>query len=160
MRASDRVFAAAVSAAVASFSFVSPAAPLASSPVHDNRPSTVYVLNLPSEVQASLQRYRTPCGDELTATRGFSRFIDVGRFRLIALHFHDLRCSDRTRFCESGKCLHQVYMSHGERYHLVMSVRASEVTLRSIDTTPLIDVEYGLGLQRTLQWNGKRFVSR
>lgn len=159
MRRLDRFFAAAISAAITSVILVSPAFALASSPVHD-KPSPAYVQNLPSEIRAGLRRYRKACGDELTATSGFSRFIEVGKFRLIALHLHDLRCVDRTTVCDSGTCLHQVYMSQGGRYHLVMSVRAGEVTLRSLDATPVIDVEYGFGQQRAWRWKDKRFVGR
>ncbi|MBN8904543.1 MAG: hypothetical protein J0H57_26290, partial [Rhodospirillales bacterium] len=133
---------------------------LASSPAQENRSSRTYVQNLPAEVRASLRKYTKACGDELTAASGFSRFIDVGRLRLIALHFHDLRCVGRDTFCDSGKCLHQVYMSHGGRYHLVMSVQANEITLTSLDTTPAIEVEYDHGRQRTWRWSGNRFVDR
>lgn len=160
MRTWALLFAAAISATITSSVFALPAFALASSPVRDHQPRPTYVQNLPTEVRESLQRYRKACGDELTATSGFSRFIDVGRLHLIALHFHDLRCVDRATFCDSGKCLHQVYMSHGGRYHLVMSVRAGEVTLRSLDATPVIDVEYGVGQQRTWWWKGKRFIGR
>ena len=160
MKRSNRLRDVTILAAMTSLFFVSPALSLASSPVHDNQPSPFYVQNLPAEVRAGLQKYRKVCGDELTTTRGFSRFIDVGNVRLIALHLHELRCGDRLTFCSSGKCLHQVYMSHHGRYHLVMSVRANEVTLRGLDNTPAIEVECGFGLQRMWRWNGRRFIGR
>lgn len=160
MRRLHWLFGIAISSAMATLFVVSPAFPLASSPVHDNHSSPVYVQKLPTEVRANLHRYTKACGDELTATSGFSRFIEVRRFRLITLHLHELRCADRLMFCNSGKCLHQVYMSDGGRYRLMMSVRASEVTLRNLDTAPAIEVECGFGRQRTWRWNGNRFVGK
>lgn len=160
MRRSNRLFGMTIAVAVMSLIFVSQAFSLASSPVRDDQPSPVYMQKLPAEVRTSLQRYRKACGDEMTATSGLGRFIDVRGVRLITLHLHELRCSERLMFCNNGKCLHQIYMSNGGRFHLVMSVRANEVTLRNIDNVPAIEIECGFGLQRTWRWNGKRFTGR
>ena len=158
MRTLDRLFATAITATITSSVIVLPAFSLASSPVHDNQPKPAYIQTLPPEVRSNLQRYRKVCGDALTATNGFSRFIAVSGFHLIALHFHDLRCDDRSGFCKGDRCLHQVYVSHGGRYRLILSEQITEVTLSSIDGTPAIEIEYTAGRQRLLRWNGKHFV--
>ena len=102
----------------------------------------------------------------MAARHSFAHYLGdkaVG-YRLVALHFNELDCTNRAALCTSRGCLHQVYMSTDGVYRLVFSANVSDITLRFLDHTPAIEIDCErFGPQdcpRVLRWNGRRFAGQ
>jgi hypothetical protein len=84
---------------------------------------------------------------------------DSAGYRLIALHFHELVCSDREVLCTNQGRLHQVYISTDGAYRLVFGANVPGITLVLLDHTPAIEIQgERFGWQScVLRWNGHGF---
>lgn len=122
--------------------------------------SARHVEELPREVRNAVTRWQSACRMPLAAKSSFAHYLQAGEYHLVALHFHDLTCAERS-FCDSTGCLHQVYLSNGGPYRLAFSASADEVTLKLVDRMPAIEVNCRNGRQngaQLLRWDGRHFT--
>ena len=123
--------------------------------------AAAHIDGLPAEVRQVISRQAQACGAKLAAQHAFTRSISAGNTRLIAVHYEHTNCANRGALCTGQGCLHQVYVSTGRGYRLVLSVHAPEIELKLLDKSPAVAVECPSESRcaRTLIWNGSRFVS-
>jgi hypothetical protein len=132
---------------------------------HPDVASSQYIEELPPEIRKVVSRWQSACGAPLAARHLFAHYLGdrlIGS-RLIALHFHELSCANKSALCSYRGCLHQVYVSTDGRYQLAFSARVPDVTLTLLDHTPAIEIDYSLldrRCPRVLRWNGRRFVEQ
>ena len=122
--------------------------------------SSAHIDMLPPEIRADVRKWDAACGAPIAAAQRFALYLTVPGAQFLALHFDDFRCRNRTAYCRSAGCLHEVYVSTSGRYRRVLSVHASDVRLSSSHDRALLEVVDGRGTSRTLWWNGSRFVGR
>ncbi|MFB9267345.1 hypothetical protein ACFFWD_30060 [Bradyrhizobium erythrophlei] len=79
---------------------------------------------LPSAVRAALLNAQKACGEERISVRsGFIRYLkNTNGSELIALHFDQFHCANRSALCTSSGCLHQIFLArrgvvHREVWH-------------------------------------------
>jgi hypothetical protein len=128
---------------------------------HTDAASTRHVEELPSEIRNATGRWTSTCGAPLKARPLFAHYLgdSAAGYRLIALHFHELGCSDREVLCTNQGCLHEVYISTDGAYRLVFSANVPDITLVLLDHAPAIEIHAGIfGWQSPiLRWNGHGF---
>jgi len=122
--------------------------------------AAVHIEGLPATVRRVISRETQECGGKLAAQHAFTRYIAGAHIRLIAVHYEHTNCPQRRVLCSDGSCLHQVFVSSGGDYRLVLSVHAVEIELQLVNKSPAvaIDCHSGSRCTRTLIWNGSRFV--
>jgi len=130
---------------------------------HTDVASTRHVGELPPEIQNALRRWQSACGTPLKAKPLFAHYLgdSATGYRLIALHFHELGCTNGAVLCTNLGCLHQVYISTDGLYRLAFSANVFDVTLRILDHMPAIEIDGGIfssQTHRVLHWNGRRFI--
>jgi hypothetical protein len=123
--------------------------------------NTAHVERLPREVRATIERSAQACGMPITARRLFSRSIQdrVTGDRLIALHFEEVHCINAPAICTTAGCLHQVYVSKGGPYRLILSVHAPEIKLTLINGSAAVEIncdETADPCTRDFRWDGSR----
>ena len=94
-----------------------------------------HIDGLPAEVRGAIAHYARVCGGTLVAGHSFARYYQQGTVKLIGLHFEHLRC-DRAAVCTAAGCLHQVYISSGGRYRLLISSYVPELDLTQVRIAP------------------------
>jgi len=150
----------AVGTALAATAAPAPAMALATA--HSANPwAAAHIEALPASVRHVVSRDTQACGGKLAAERDFTRYIASRNVQLIAVHYEHTNCRQRRSLCGEDGCLHQVFVSTGRGYRLVLSVRTGEIELKLIDKSPAVATEcrFGAGCTRMLVWNGSRFVS-
>jgi hypothetical protein len=106
----------AIAASIVLFSFADrPAFARASQVAHDDPANSERIERLPPEVRNAVIHV---CGDP-RAGHYFATYFDNSH--LIRLHFDQLYCDGRAKFCNGGDCLQQEYISNGGRYRLIRS---------------------------------------
>ena len=120
-----------------------------------------HVEMLPAEIRAGVERFARACGMPITARRLFSRSIQdqLTGDRLIALHFDEAHCANAPTICTTAGCLHQVYVSKGGPYRLILSVHAPEIQLTLIDRSAAVEIncdETTEPCTRYFRWDGSR----
>ena len=106
----------AIAASIVLFSFADrPAFARASQVAHDDPANSERIERLPPEVRNAVIHV---CGDP-RAGHYFATYFDNSH--LIRLHFDQLYCNGRAKFCNGGDCLQQEYISNGGRYRLIRS---------------------------------------
>jgi hypothetical protein len=125
--------------------------------------NTAHVESLPTEVRAAIERSARSCGMPITARRLFSRSIEdqITGDRLIALHFEEVHCVNAAAICTTAGCLHQVYLSKGGPYRLILSVHAPEIRLTLIDGSAAVEIDCAGTTEpciRNLRWDGSRLT--
>jgi hypothetical protein len=80
---------------------------------HDDPANYERIERLPPEVRNAVIHM---CGDP-RAGHYFATYFD----KLIRLHFDQLYCDGRAKFCRGADCLHSEYISTGGRYRLIRS---------------------------------------
>jgi hypothetical protein len=123
--------------------------------------NTAHVERLPREVRAAIERSAQACGMPITARHLFSRSIEdqITGDRFIALHFEEVHCVNEAAICTSAGCLHQVYVSKGGPYRLILNVHAPEIRLTLIDGSAAVEIDCGETTQpctRYFHWDGSR----
>jgi hypothetical protein len=120
-------------------------------------PSSIrHIEALPITIQRSIRHYVWRCGNAVKATHYFAVSISTDGDELISLHFENISCDDRRSVCDSGECLHQVYLKSRGRYILVFSAYATEVTIRSRGIVILEVIRNQF--RADFKWNGVRFM--
>ena len=127
----------------------------------EERWAQAHISRLPAELQQAVLREAHACGNVLAAEHDFARYITAGA-RLIAIHYEHTNCANRGAVCSATGCLHQVFVSTGSNYRLVLSVHSSEVQLTRVGEDPAVTVGCTSSARctRTLIWNGSRFVGQ
>jgi hypothetical protein len=100
-------------------------------PLHLEGPwHSAHVEGLPQEVRASVERSSRACGAPITAQHLFSRYIQDGLTgdQFIAIHFDEMDCVNRAAVCTAAGCLHQVYVSKGGAYKLILNTYVPDLT--------------------------------
>jgi hypothetical protein len=120
-----------------------------------------HVETLPREVRASIGRVSRACGAGFGAKHAFSRSIQdrVTGDRFISIHFDETHCDNRAAICTTAGCLHQVYVSKGGPYRVILNVYASEVTLKLVDGATVVEVacrQTADACIGELRWDGSR----
>ena len=129
----------------------------------EDRWAPAHIDGLPGEIRRSLVRWQRMCGVPAAAEHQFALYLESPdkRHQFIALHFEQFRCTDRTALCTKAGCLHQVYVSAGGTYRLVLSTHVSELELKIVGKAPAVEIACAQspgGCLRTLIWRGSRFV--
>lgn len=121
--------------------------------------AAAHIDGLPRDIRNSLGRWERACGSP-AAQHAFSRSIQgQSGLRLVALHFEYFRCHDRASICGGAGCLHQVFMSAGGGYRLVMSAYVPDIELVILGDQPAVKVTCGQQQEGCLlRWNGNRFA--
>jgi hypothetical protein len=93
-----------------------------------------HIEGFPREVRATIEHSARACGAPIAAWHLFSRYIQdrVTGDRLIALHYEEVHCVNKPAICTTAGCLHQVYVSKGGPYRLILTVHAPEIELKLI----------------------------
>jgi len=122
-----------------------------------------HVETLPAEIRAGVERFARACGMPITARRLFSRSIrdQVTGDRLIAVHFDEAHCANAPAICTTAGCLHQVYVSKGGPYRLILSVHAPEIRLTLIGGSAAVEIncdETADSCDRDYRWDGSRLT--
>jgi hypothetical protein len=115
-----------------------------------------HIEGLPADIRRDIVARERACGNAAAAGHYFSVSIEAGGRRFVSLHFEDFVCANRAAVCNSGGCLHEVYLESGGRHRLVFSVRARDVKMTDGAAAGL-EVNYGTS-NRFFRWNGARFV--
>jgi hypothetical protein len=118
-----------------------------------------HIEGLPGEVRASIERSTSACGAPVAALHLFSRYIQdrVTGDRFIALHFEEVHCANRAAICTTAGCLHQVYVSKGGPYRLILSVYAPEIELKLFGGAAVVEIACGQpagACARDFRWDG------
>jgi hypothetical protein len=77
---------------------------------------------------------------------------------LVALHFDDFRCGNKSVHCSTTGCLHEVYFGTKGQYRRVLTVHAREIRLLRDQSAALVEISGVNGETRALKWSGRRFV--
>lgn len=139
---------------------IPPAAAHSSLPSEDPwNPAHIEVL--PREVRATVEHFGRVCGSPVAGLRLFSRYIQdrVTGDKFISLHFEDLRCANKPAVCKAQGCLHQVYVSKGGPYRLIMSLYVPEIEFKLIDGSTAVEIKSDGIIEpcfRDFRWNGSR----
>ena len=118
-----------------------------------------HIETLPREVRANIGRAARACGAGFGARHAFSRSIQdrVTGAQFISIHFDETHCDNRAALCTAAGCLHQVYVSKGGPYRLILNVYAPEVTLKLVDGATVVEVACGPTVgtcARDFRWDG------
>jgi hypothetical protein len=113
-------------------------------------------------IRAALDMAKRECGDEyITVRNGFLRYLQGGSGEeFTALHFDEIGCAKREKFCSSEGCLHRVFVSRAGLQREVWRGKASEIDMSIVSGVPSIEVHCGAfdhSRCRRLTWNGSRF---
>lgn len=149
---------ASVTAAVLGFALALGSAAARTNGIPADDPlNPAHVAGLPAEVRSHIESMARDCGSPVTALHTFSRYMQQGQSRFIALHFDEARCAKPTALCRPTGCLHQVYASTDNHpYQLVLSTYAPEIELRREGNVAGVEITQGNGT-RFLRWNGAGF---
>ncbi len=123
-----------------------------------------HIETLPLDIRRNLAKLEHACGSA-RAEHYFSVYLSPNGspHSFVSLHFEHFRCDDPTAICTSAGCLHQVYVSAGERYRLVFEERVEELEFKIIGRASAIEISCtrnGENCSRILYWNGSRFIRR
>jgi hypothetical protein len=111
-----RALPSAIAATIALFGFADRSAfARGSQAAHDDPANSERIERLPPEVRDAVIHM---CGDP-RAGHYFATYFDNAH--LIRLHFEQLYCDGRRKFCRGEDCLHNEYISTGGRYRLIRS---------------------------------------
>ena len=89
-----------------------------------------YLKRFPAELRAAIAAQAKLCGPDAAVHPAFARYIHrAGEREVIALHYHHMRCAERSRICGAQGCLHQVFAPSGGAYHLLLNARVGDVEL-------------------------------
>ena len=111
---------------------------------------------LPQEIRALVEDVARICGFPVNVFENFTRFLKDD-YRFLTLHFEKTRCNDPIALCRTAGCLHQIYVSQGDKpYQLVISAYVSEIALRHVDGIVALELTTTEGT-RLLRWNGAGF---
>jgi len=137
---------------------ISPAAARSAAPSEDPW-NPAHFGGLPGVVRATVEHSARACGSPLIAMHLFSRYIQdrVTGDRFIALHFEDLHCPNKQAVCTAAGCLHQVFVSKGGPYRLILSLHAPEIELKLIGGSAAVEIECGETPEscvRDFRWDG------
>ena len=113
---------------------------------------------LPPEIRTDVLKWNAVCGGSVAAAQRFALYLRVPNARFVALHFDDFRCRNKTVFCGTAGCLHEVYVSMGGRYRRVLAVHTDDIRLSSFQNQALLELRDVNGNSQVLRWNGRRFV--
>jgi hypothetical protein len=75
----------------------------------------------------------------------------------IALHFEEVHCINRAAICTTAGCLHQVYVSKGGPYRIILNVYAPEIELKLLDGAAVVEIACGQmagACARDFRWDG------
>ena len=121
---------------------------------------------LPPEIRDAVLQWQSTCGSPLAARPLFAHYLEdkTSGYRLISLHFHELRCDNEAALCTKQGCLHQVYVSTDGTYSLALAANVPELTLTFIDHKPAVEIGCALPLDprcpRVLHWDGRGFAEQ
>ena len=97
--------------------------------VAQDRWNPAHLQNLPPEIRAIVQKWEAACGGPLAAAQQFALYLTVPGAELVALHFDDFRCGNKSVHCGTTGCLHEVYVASRGRYRRVLAVHARDIRL-------------------------------
>ncbi|WP_441252021.1 hypothetical protein AB8A28_05335 [Tardiphaga sp. 71_E8_N1_1] len=117
-----------------------------------------HLQNLPRGLRAIVQKWEAACGGSIAAAQQFALYLTVPGGELVALHFDDFRCANKSVHCSTTGCLHEVYIATNGQYRRVLAVRARDIRLLGDQDTALVEISGVSGETRALRWNGRRFV--
>jgi hypothetical protein len=124
-----------------------------------------FLRRFPAPVRAAIEAHMKQCG-AYAVQQSFARYIRAGSSHqeYIAIHFHRLRCADKSRICGPDGCLHQVYAPAGGTYRLIFNARVGDVELAAVNGRAAVRVECESGggphCPSLLLWNGSRLGER
>jgi hypothetical protein len=116
--------------------------------------------HLPEEIRQSVKRKYRACGEIPAAQQHFGLYLGGPKYKFVALHFEEFQCRDRSILCTEIGCLHQVYVSSGGTYHLVFSTYVADLRMKTIDSTPALELTCATKKAEcsgTRYWNGASF---
>lgn len=117
-----------------------------------------HIERLPPELRAEAKKWDAACGGSIAASQQFALYLTVPGAQFVALHYDDFRCHNKSVHCDSGGCLHEVYVAtNGGRYRRVMRVHARDIRMSRDRDMALIEISSGAGT-KLLRWSGGRFV--
>lgn len=126
--------------------------------IAQDRWNPAHLQNLPQGLRAVVQKWEAACGGSIAAAQQFALYLDVPGAELVALHFDDFRCGNKSVHCSTTGCLHEVYVASKGQYRRVLSVHARDIRLLRDRNTALVEISDVNGQTRALRWNGRRFV--
>jgi hypothetical protein len=94
----------------------------------------------------------------VAAAQRFALYLTIPSAQFVALHFDDFRCRNRTAYCGTAGCLHEVFVATSGRYRRVLAVHAYDIRLSSSGNQAVLELLDVNGTSRRLWWNGSRFV--
>ena len=126
--------------------------------VAQDRWNPAHLRNLPPEIRAVVQKWEAACGGPIAAAQQFALYLTVPGAELVALHFDDFRCGNKSVHCGTTGCLHEVYVAHKGRYRRILIVHARDIRLLRDHNAAMVEISGVNGEIRALRWNGRRFV--
>lgn len=126
--------------------------------IAQDRWNPAHLQNLPRGLRAIVQRWEVACGGSLAAAPQFALYLPVPGGELVALHFDDFRCANKSVHCSATGCLHEVYVAAKGQYRRVLAVQARDIRLLRDQDAALVEISGVNGETRALRWNGRRFV--
>lgn len=124
----------------------------------EDRWNPAHLQNLPRGLSAVVQKWEAACGGSIAVAQQFALYLDVPGAELVALHFDDFRCGNKSVHCSTTGCLHEVYVASRGQYHRVLAVHARDIRLLRDRNTALVEISAVNGQKRALRWNGRGFV--
>lgn len=116
-----------------------------------------HVEGLPSDIRRHVQGFVRACGNAAAAAHYFGTSMEASGRRFYAQHFEDFACARRAVVCRPGGCLHEVFVSDGNRQRLVFSSFARDIKLTNDGGIAGLEVIHD-GAGQAFVWNGRRFV--
>jgi len=87
--------------------------------------------SVPAEIRPDIEEVVRTCRSPMTVPGDFSGFLADHNDRFLVFHFEKARCDDLSMICKARGCLHQLYISKGNRpYELETSAYVSEIELK------------------------------
>lgn len=144
--------------------FISPAADARGGAFSRDTWNPTHLGWLPLEIQGEAKRAARACGEPLAARRlfGLSMRDQVTGENFIALHFDETNCADKTAICSAKGCLHEIFVSSGRSYRLVMREQVEDMKFVDQDGRVWLSVDCSPEATHCAarrRWNGRIFVS-